>query len=1366
MELSKIIASYPNSGTGSEPIDVSGADLSSRKEVDSFLEFLAKTQANVVIADGCRITDKGCIKIAEYLRKNERIKVLSMRNNDMGNMGAKTLAKAIKSNKVCTHLNLLGNRNIGSKIVEALCDAYLGNTSMISICGVWPEGLPSSWEVHVDELSPVDAKFISAEIGKGKSDLVSLDLSCHQGDTPDYEAIIRALEFNTKLVSLSCANFKLDGQPESFMDTFREALSSNTSLKTLTLIHSGTSSTYARRAFGDTLKGLQANRGLTTLRLDGFNTLSSEGGDSSLTTALLDTLKGNRSLLHLNLYREDFLNDNRSDYTTDLAPLLAKALGRSKLRLLRITTMASSTEEVSEKKQGTSKAFLSALLSAADEIMEKRKSKPLVVRFNEDEHLSGKPPGGREEVEYLDWEVKDQVNLIKDESNHDDSVPSRIMSVFEMMDGKGEDASSFLHYSVQLLDSSFSFRSDVSPANFVEMFSIDHRSRPYTLSKAPPIAVADAPIASGDRNNSNEEAEVEKGGAGDGHTKKDKKEKKEKKSLKRSKKSRKNKKSEEDIVVEEPTDVKTPNGAVEDGVAKGEPELPSEIVKKASQGPEEKAGNPAPKDKVEAGYIEPKQDKLTGVRFFGDPTYYLAAVLHNNIPGLVDVVLMDGKNKIERVDETMLRNVDQDIHDLPKNADHCDKGFFRRNDIVEVHLESNPEVTEAKLVKVIAKKGVYDLEPIGGGEVITRVLGRFITPKLAKGKKCSVLLGRDGSKAFRSVVEAGIVMEVGESSDEKFDKFAVKLNSSGRIVNVGERQILFYNREGVRNPSLDDFEAYSGLKGETPAVPNASESVPERMAAQKTPKETLGNSSPKKEEVVPQSPSRTPRKDELSADMLRQMAEIEAAKETEAAAFDEIMAINEGDSAPAPEFKSQGSIKAILPQPITPKDESSGAVDSPEYRFGVRMQHTRNKDVGISESKSSGTEKKSKIVEDDDHHHHAVVVLGSSTERITSIKKHAHKPSYQRHFTKPEEITPLGFHIDKFPKPTVIDAIAGVNDIMLSATTRTPLVRRSEFNHSISVGGDKGDFMRPEPPDYPRTFNTAPGRLRQIDEVMPLGSPVNLDEPPNTVGGLYSEIVVMQRALDGEAEVLRKAMSLLDARKNGPTLGNYFPRGQNDTFQGRNDEEQQPMRTSESSRFPPLGRTFDTADILSPVKMPQFMDRYPAPVSQRDMMTASVGNTFASVPPPKITSPALEAQEPKLTLRAQSTPQSARGGLPSESAVNHGILSHGQIAGLVVIAEQKDMKSVRLFVERVFESSSQQTEDILTLLGSNGYDGSERLHGLFSTLAEAAAASSPVAFLRSQLVGDKTLLSGHAQKLISSYADLLIEAESYKRFGL
>ena len=103
---------------------------------------------------------------------------------------------------------------------------------------------------------------------------------------------------------------------------------------------------------------------------------------------------------------------------------------------------------------GPSKTFLSSLLSAADEMVMKRKLKPLIIRFNEDEHLSGKPPTGREEVEFLDWEVQDQVNYIKDESNHDDSVPSRIMSVFETMDGKGEDASIYLHYSVQLLDSS------------------------------------------------------------------------------------------------------------------------------------------------------------------------------------------------------------------------------------------------------------------------------------------------------------------------------------------------------------------------------------------------------------------------------------------------------------------------------------------------------------------------------------------------------------------------------------------------------------------------------------------------------------------------------------------------------------------------------------------------------------------------------------------------------------------------------------------------------------------------------------------------------------------------------------------------
>lgn len=1402
-ELSKlrsVLDSYVNS---EHPLNVSGADLSSPKEVDTLLEFLSNSLASVVVLDGCRVSDKGCTKIADHLRKSETIKVLSLRNNDMGNSGAKALAKAIKSNKICTHLNVLGNRNIGSKFVDTLCNAYLGSSTLLSLCGVWPEGIPSSKEVHVDSLSPVDVRLLSSELGKGKSELISLDLSCEQGGNPDYEAIIRALEFNSRLISLSCSNFKLDVQSESFVGTFREALSSNSSLKTLTLIHSGTSSTYARRALGDLLKGLQANRGLTTLRLDGFNALSSEGDDSTLTTALLDMLKGNRSLLHLNLYREDFLNDNRPDDTTNLAPLLAKALSRSKLRLLRLTTVASPSDAMSETKREASKTFLSSLLSAADEMVMKRKLKPLIIRFNEDEHLSGKPPTGREEVEFLDWEVQDQVNYIKDESNHDDSMPSRIMSVFETMDGKGEDASIYLHYSVQLLDSSFSLRSDVSPANFVEMFSIDHRSRPYTLFKGSLNGVADVPIA--------KTIEGEEGNEkGDKRKKKKKLDKKGNKEQKEGDRREKKGNGEE-----EKEDTKNGEGEkriVEKEKAKEEEKRDKKEKKnkkeKNDKNDEKDKGKPALKVD-ETQYAEPKTDKLVGVRFYGDPSYYLAAILHNDRNGLVDIVLMDGTDEIERVDETMLRSVDQDSHELPKNCDHCDKGFYRKNDVVDVKLKGKNEVIEAKVVKVIAKKGIYDLEPTTGGETMTRVSGRFIMPKVLKGKKCGVILGRDGDKEYQSDVESGSVVEVGENND-KFDQYTVKLRS-GKTVKVGARQMLFYNRDSVRSIAVDEFEAYSGLKSkaavdakvdmpvevaaddgvgeksqeerehvvkkEKPASPDRSDKAP--ITPTPTSKDSQTKKGATKNEATKSEgddgsskkganvlPSRTPKMGEISTMVLKELAEIEAAKEAEAAAFDDMLA-GGGLNVPMPETKSEGSSAPHLQVASPPRGTPTSVIDSPEVRFGALMQR-KSKDLGSGESKGEivSGRKNAKVREDDDH---AVVVLGSSTERITSVKKHAHKPSYQRNFSRVDHSVPLGFPGDRFPKPFAATSFAG-DDILMSATTRTPLSRgKAGGNRPISVGEGETDFQgQPEPPAYPRSSNTAPGRLRQVEERISYGSPptLNLDEPPSTVDGLYSEIVVMQQALDGEAEVLRKAMSLLDARKKGSalTLSNNFLGGQIDSYAiNTHVTDGHTIGTAFESRFPHLGsKGLDTTDILSPVKMPQFMERYPAPVTQRVKASTADSNPFSTATALKLASPVLEALEPNHIL-----PQSAQSRTSdSEAQVNHGKLSHGQIAGLVVIAEQKGLKSVRLFVEKIFNKDSPQSGAIMKLFSSNGYDTEDRLHDLFSTLAEAAAATSPVAFLRSQLEGEISLLSGHAQKILASFAELLIDAESYKRYGL
>jgi hypothetical protein len=384
-------------------LNLSGVKLG--ENIEDVIEFVDSNSLAALILDGCRISDKGCAMIAEYLRKNETITFLSLRDNRIGSNGTKALAKALKSNKTCTHINLLGNRNIVGKSLDTLCDLYLSSGTLVSICGVWPAGVPTSREVHVSELCTADAQLISTELGRDKSELLSLDLAGKEGDDPDYESIFRAIEFNSKLSSLSCSDFKLDGQQESFVSTFQEAFAANSSLETLTLIQAGAPSTYARGALGQLLKGFQANRGITTLRLDGFNILSSEGDDSSLTQALTDMLKGNRSLLHLNLYREAFLDDNRADNThktEELVPLLAKGLGRSKLRVLRVTTVATPASTISDKKKATTRDFLTSFYKATDESASKRKpAKPLMIRFNDDDHLSGTAPAGREEVEYV-----------------------------------------------------------------------------------------------------------------------------------------------------------------------------------------------------------------------------------------------------------------------------------------------------------------------------------------------------------------------------------------------------------------------------------------------------------------------------------------------------------------------------------------------------------------------------------------------------------------------------------------------------------------------------------------------------------------------------------------------------------------------------------------------------------------------------------------------------------------------------------------------------------------------------------------------------------------------------------------------------
>ena len=426
---------------GASPLDLSGTDLSDNDDFDIVLEVIKRDKPSSIRLGRCELTDEHIKNLAQILEKNgNKLVALFLENNKIGSAGLKSLLRALKSTPACAYLNLLGNRKMGAKLTDTLCETFMNNKAMVSLCGVWPKKFPASIRLKISDANSIDARLLAVELGKGRSDLMALEISTKQGDEDnlDYEAIFHALEYNTKLINLSCFGFSLDAQSAAFVETFHHALSTNTTLRTLALVRGGTASTEARQSLAKLFKTLSVNKGLTSLRLDGFNILSSEGDDLMLASELSSALKSHKNLLHLTLHREEFLDDKRKGNTKALVPMLSKALGRSNLRLFRVTTHASIDDAISKKKQAACDAMVEAIVEATEELANKRK-KSLLVRFNDEEHLVGDVPPGREEVEFFDFEVgDDHIHFILDESAAGGAnVVCEVLAVSEAYDHEG-----------------------------------------------------------------------------------------------------------------------------------------------------------------------------------------------------------------------------------------------------------------------------------------------------------------------------------------------------------------------------------------------------------------------------------------------------------------------------------------------------------------------------------------------------------------------------------------------------------------------------------------------------------------------------------------------------------------------------------------------------------------------------------------------------------------------------------------------------------------------------------------------------------------------------------------------------------------
>ena len=535
---------------------------------------------------------------------------------------------------------------------------------------------------------------------------------------------------------------------------------------------------------------------------------------------------------------------------------------------------------------------------------------------------------------------------------------------------------------------------------------------------------------------------------------------------------------------------------------------------------------------------------------------------------------------------------------------------------VNVSLDENEEIAK---VKEVLPNGRYDLVGLGGSGRnkhldLSDIPGRLMRHYLNEGDQVMVIMGRqEAHKASPNVVRGSVVDR--KDSNDRLDQYAVDIGS--KIIRVGARQVMPIDRLESRDRAIEEFLDHSKTLG----LFQGNIQQKSSSAQAKTFREA-SNTAPNGGPLLMNN---------LSREELQRRAEIEAAKEAEAAAFDDALGIlpYEGSL----ESKAETPVKKIAPQ-NAPFSSEPDPRDSPEFRFGVGSDKQQQRRQDNNDN-------------DDEDYHHAIILLGSHEERASSVEAHGDRPTAKEHFLHSGYSRPISSGFKEFPQ-----GMGGLESVTV------------EGFGAINKRPSSTDTAKPTPPSHPRASRTAPGRMRNSSEqARTVGG---LGAVPESVEALHDEIIDIQRALDVEAEILRKAMALLESRKHGNML-RHLNMSELHSFSkqvtGAPEPTHFPARTAEST-FPytSLGTAGFGSGVLSPIKTTSILGNYPAPVSARPGFTPYHQASSVAV----------------TTLRS---PDRSRAGSPTEDqrppdsptqALPQSRMTHMQISGICVVAKQKE----------------------------------------------------------------------------------------------
>ncbi|CAH3190781.1 unnamed protein product, partial [Porites lobata] len=251
----------------------------SKIESSNFHMELARTfgtclalQHGGIISEG--LDDAATAVIAAVLEANTTLTNLHLSINNIGPVGAESLATALKTNTTLTNLDLSYN-NLGPAGAESLATALKTNTTLTNL------------DLFHNNLGPAGAESLATAL-KTNTTLTNLHLSYNDLGPAGAESLATALKTNTTLTNLHLSYSDLGPAGAESLAT---ALKTNTTLTNLHLSYNDLGPAGAESL----ATALKTNTTLTNLRLSD-NDLGPAGAES-----LATALKTNTTLTNLDL---------------------------------------------------------------------------------------------------------------------------------------------------------------------------------------------------------------------------------------------------------------------------------------------------------------------------------------------------------------------------------------------------------------------------------------------------------------------------------------------------------------------------------------------------------------------------------------------------------------------------------------------------------------------------------------------------------------------------------------------------------------------------------------------------------------------------------------------------------------------------------------------------------------------------------------------------------------------------------------------------------------------------------------------------------------------------------------------------------